>query len=484
MRLLDYLFGLVALIGLGLTSWWAVYQSPNTPVNLQARLQQNASAALEAGGFDWASVEMRGQHAVLHGQAPSADAVQAAAETVLTSSGSGGVIFGGVTIIESAVDAAPPVSPYVWRAIKTPEGGYVLTGYVPSRGTQQKLVEQATAQAAGAPVEDRMQLAAGAPGANWQGMARMVLEDLGQLDTGEASLRDTRVRLSGLSMEGPIRARLTAEIANVVAPFHGEPLIRGPALWTAQLQPGVLTLSGKVSSEAEREEIASIARQYYGGEVRDEMEVAGEPHDGWMVGVRAGLPQFSRFTRGEMAFDPEETGFSVQGEAAPSTLQYLQQDLSGLDGPYPVRLFTDSVAVPVDEISDINFRADPVAACQQAFDAVMDANPLAFVPGSAEIPRESGQTLDKLTTVAGLCAPGLVIEIGGQGPATGDRDSVTGLGMDRAEAVKEYMVSTGFDAARLTVIGYGPDQPVQSNDTEEGQAKNRPISFKVRERSE
>ncbi|RAN36593.1 OmpA family protein [Hyphomonas pacifica] len=484
MRLLDYLFGLVALIGLGVTSWWAVYQSPNTPVNLQARLQQNASAALEAGGFDWASVEMRGQRAVLHGQAPSADAVQAAAETVLTSNGAGGVIMGGVTIVESAVDAAPPVSPYIWRAIKTPEGSYVLTGYVPSRGTRLKLVEQATAQAAGASVEDRMQLAAGAPGANWQGMARMVLEDLGQLDTGEASLRDTRVRLSGLSMEGPIRARLTAEIANIVAPFKGEPLIRGPALWTAQHQPGVLILSGKVASEAEREEITGIARQYYGGEVRDEMQVAGEPHEGWMTGVRAGLPQFSRFTRGEMAFDPAETGFSVQGEASPSTLQYLQQDLSGLDGPYPVTVFADSVGMAVDEINGINFRADPLAACQQAFDAVMETSDVSFDPGTAAITRQSGPALDKLTRVAGLCAPGLEIEIGGHADATGDRDSVAGLSVDRAEAVKEYMVSTGFDAARLTVIGYGPDQPVQSNDTEEGLAKNRPISFKVRERSE
>ena len=91
MRLLDYLIGCVALIGLIFTGWWAVYQSGNTPVNLEARLEANANAALAEAGFDWAKVEMNGQRARLTGKAPSVDAVRAAAETVITSSGSGGV---------------------------------------------------------------------------------------------------------------------------------------------------------------------------------------------------------------------------------------------------------------------------------------------------------------------------------------------------------------------------------------------------------
>ena len=46
MRLLDYLIGFVALLGLIFTGWWAVYQSGNTPVNLEARLDARAEAAL------------------------------------------------------------------------------------------------------------------------------------------------------------------------------------------------------------------------------------------------------------------------------------------------------------------------------------------------------------------------------------------------------------------------------------------------------
>ena len=253
MRLLDYLFGFVALLGLVCTGWWAVYQSANTPVNLQARLEANANAALTEQGFDWAGVRMHGQRAELTGKAPSIDAIEAAAETVLTSSGSGGVLLGGVTMVQSGVGTAPPVSPYVWRAIKTHSSDYILIGHVPSRTIRADLMREAASHAGDAAVEDRMQLANGAPAANWQGMARLALERLAELESGEVRLQDKTVRLRGVSMDTATRARISADIANVTAPFRGEPFLRGPALWSAAHGQGELVLSGKVATEAERE---------------------------------------------------------------------------------------------------------------------------------------------------------------------------------------------------------------------------------------
>ncbi len=484
MRLLDYLFGFVALLGIICTGWWALYQSANTPVNLQARLEANANAALAEQGFDWAGVEMHGQRAELTGKAPSLDAVAAAAETVLTSNGPGGVLLGGVTMVESRVDTAAPVSPYTWRAIKTNSGDFILMGHAPSRRIRADLVAEAASLAGAASVDDRMQLANGAPAANWQGMARLALQSLAQLETGEVRLHDTRVRLRGISMQTATRARVAADIANVTAPFRGEPFLRGPALWSARHGDGELILSGKVASEAERAEILAIARQYYARTVRDEMQVAGDPHPGWLDGVRVGLPHFANFRTGEMAFEPEETGLSFEGEASGSTIAYLQQDLATIDGPYPVTVFTDTVQVNVDEIRDIDFEADPVAACQTAFDAVMETNKVYFETGLANISRESGLTLDKVMAVAGRCDPDLVFEVGGHTDSTGAREANISLSEARARAVRDYMVSAGFSPSRLTVIGYGPDEAVQSNDTDDGRAKNRRIGFKVRERSE
>ena len=133
MKMLDYLLAPVALAGLVATGWWGLYQSPQRPANLAVQLEQDANAALARNGYDWAHVRMNGQRAVLKGAAPSDDAAMAAAETVLHSGWGGGVILGGVTVVEVAVDPGLPVSPFVWRAQKLPDGHIILSGNVPSR---------------------------------------------------------------------------------------------------------------------------------------------------------------------------------------------------------------------------------------------------------------------------------------------------------------------------------------------------------------
>ena len=207
MRLLDHLFALVSLAGLVAMGWWGVYQSPQNAANLQMELQQKTTAALKAAGHDWAIVTMDGQRAILSGKAPTTDAVRDAALTILTADGQGGLIFGGVTQVESVADDAPPVSPFVWHAEKTPEGALVLSGHVPSRAIRK-----------------------GAPVVNWQGIARLGLHQLASLDSGDVTLEDTRLRVNGVASDKAVREAVTTEVANIAAPFQGQPLVRGASL--------------------------------------------------------------------------------------------------------------------------------------------------------------------------------------------------------------------------------------------------------------
>ena len=49
----------------------------------------------------------------------------------------------------------------------------------------------------------------------------------------------------------------------------------------------------------------------------------------------------------------------------------------------------------------------------------------------------------------------------------------------RAMSVKQYLVSHGISANRLTAKGYGESQPIASNATAAGQAKNRRVELRV-----
>ncbi len=67
--------------------------------------------------------------------------------------------------------------------------------------------------------------------------------------------------------------------------------------------------------------------------------------------------------------------------------------------------------------------------------------------------------------------------------ATGHTDSVgtdaynQRLSERRATTVKEYMVSKGVLATKITILGKGETQPVATNKTDEGRAKNRRVDI-------
>lgn len=53
------------------------------------------------------------------------------------------------------------------------------------------------------------------------------------------------------------------------------------------------------------------------------------------------------------------------------------------------------------------------------------------------------------------------------------------LSIDRANAVKIYLVNSGVNPNNLTTIGRGATEPIASNDTESGRTLNRRVEIKI-----
>jgi outer membrane protein OmpA-like peptidoglycan-associated protein len=73
--------------------------------------------------------------------------------------------------------------------------------------------------------------------------------------------------------------------------------------------------------------------------------------------------------------------------------------------------------------------------------------------------------------------PGLKIEIQGHTDNQGSADYNKDLSQRRAQTVKTYLIANGIDDSRLVAKGYGFSQPVASNDTKVGRAKNRRVEL-------
>jgi outer membrane protein OmpA-like peptidoglycan-associated protein len=103
---------------------------------------------------------------------------------------------------------------------------------------------------------------------------------------------------------------------------------------------------------------------------------------------------------------------------------------------------------------------------------------LNFVSGSTQLTPESTATVTALATILNAY-PNAAVELAGYTDSTGDVESNRKLSLDRANAVRDQLVTAGVSADRITAQGYGQDRPVASNETESGRAQNRRLELTV-----
>lgn len=99
-----------------------------------------------------------------------------------------------------------------------------------------------------------------------------------------------------------------------------------------------------------------------------------------------------------------------------------------------------------------------------------------FKTGSASLTDSAKETLAKVVRTLKDYSD-ISLEIQGHTDNVGRRSFNLKLSQKRANSVKDYLISQGIEADRLTAKGYGPDVPVASNATKAGRQQNRRISF-------
>jgi outer membrane protein OmpA-like peptidoglycan-associated protein len=74
----------------------------------------------------------------------------------------------------------------------------------------------------------------------------------------------------------------------------------------------------------------------------------------------------------------------------------------------------------------------------------------------------------------------LYIEVEGHTDNVGSKDGNYNLGLERAEAVKRYLVMQHqVPLHKINVISYGEEKPVAPNNTRAGRAQNRRVVVRV-----
>ena len=227
---------------------------------------------------------------------------------------------------------------------------------------------------------------------------------------------------------------------------------------------GKVVVAGVVPDEATRVAVVSRLRELYGAErVVDQLtlgSVVAPPQWGQHV-HRLLSPSLKQVSHGQLSVQGQT--IELKGEVGnEAQRQQIVSDMAqSLNPTYSVR---NGLRVAVRE--------------QAVVDQALANRIVEFEPGSAVLRPEGQLILNEMATALAQLR-GRRIELIGHTDSLGGRPANISLSLARAQAVKAHLVARGLPADSLSTSGMGPDQPLGSNATEEGRARNRRIEFRV-----
>lgn len=237
-----------------------------------------------------------------------------------------------------------------------------------------------------------------------------------------------------------------------------------PAVPAVAQPGGRVVASGVVPDEATRSAVIARLRELYGAErVVDQLSlgpVVAPPNWGQHM-LRLISPALKQVSHGQLSVQGQTV--DVRGEVGNEALrqQVVSELAQALNPTYSVR------------------NGLRVSAREQAMvDQALAQRTVAFEAGSAMLRPEGLQVIEEMAKAI-LQVQARRIEVIGHTDAQGHRPGNISLSLARAQAVRDQLVRLGVPADKLFTSGMGPDQPVASNDTEAGRARNRRIEFRV-----
>jgi peptidoglycan-associated lipoprotein len=141
------------------------------------------------------------------------------------------------------------------------------------------------------------------------------------------------------------------------------------------------------------------------------------------------------------------------------------------------RVRADSVRMSVQRMS-ADTAPQAVAGGLAAADSALLAEPIHFDYDKAEVRAADQAQLDRKVSVL-AAHPRLEIRIAGNCDERGSTEYNLALGERRAASAKRYLLAHGVAAARVEIVSYGKEHPLDPGHDEGAWAKNRRDDFVV-----
>ncbi|WP_319530096.1 OmpA family protein [uncultured Cohaesibacter sp.] len=452
---------------------------------VEADLTQRAEALLKDKGMDWAEISFSGRDGTLKGVEPEENEAKWAIELL--------DLEWGVRKVVDETDDLKTQSPYSWGLVREDDQVSVI-GYLPYSLTK-SLPAEIDEKIPGVTISTQVEAARGAP-SNIETVVHFSADLLSRLKRAKAFLLDDTLTITGTLEDGnaddiaqfeAVEEMIAATELNgitldfqIARPKDPEDMVQAEdsevdGFEVSRSADGV-AMVGRMPSEDIRQTIIDLANRKFGAGsvsanlvVREGEKIANLGYDEYRRAALAILQAVSRLSEGAASLTAD--GLELNGGAFYEGA--LAEVREGLNEALPagVTLNADlSVAAPGESVD--------AQECQTLLRNTLEKNTILFESGMATISSDSFGLLDNLVYTASRCTDNR-IQIEGHTDSDGDDATNQALSERRAGAVVDYLVTAGIAADRLEATGFGEAQPVASNDTPEGKAKNRRIEFVI-----
>ncbi len=451
------LIGLAAAAVLSLLCW--LVEGPL----IEKRMAESMGVALREAQVSGVGIEMDGRDLTLSGSVASVEERDRAIEAAERLSGLNQRSY-GIKVL------SPTKGRSLLTARKLPTGRLELSGPV-RQADHAELLTQAQEVFGATQVVDKTELSTSADGQAAQQLTQ-ALPFVARFKNGEAISQPGQLTLRGLAPDlasvGETRRTLEAQLPDT------ELIVALDRTWAAEDFSVTVTrigeglrLEGAVANLSQHALLMQRAEELWGrGSVDDRIVVAAiEEAPDRNRCLRSAMTRLPELQAGVLVQSAE--GLSVRGAVASTGVRdELEQRLTADCGQQEL-----DIALPV---------ALSTWECQARLNAMLVGEPIRFQTGQDLIAPASDSDLVRLAGTLKSC-PGPQLQISGHSDNVGEPSANLELSERRASAVRARLIELGIPPERVEVVGLGETQPVVSNRTPVGRAKNRRIEFTLLE---
>ena len=377
----------------------------------------------------------------------------------------------------------PVISPYITRFSLDEAGARFDSCTAGDEESRAQII--AAAVEAGIAGSPNCLLALGAPSKTWPDAVAMSIEAISDLGGGLVTISDTDIHIVARENSDQTRfERVIGDLENALPdifaldatlPVTVEESEEGPPEFSITLSPeGYAQLRGKIADELMNVTAENYAKARFGREnVHMGTLIAEGLPNGWSVRVLAGIEALSFLTNGSVTVAPDH--ITVSGNTG-------NPDASGVIS----RMLIEKLGETTQFELKVNYveALDPIAALptpEECVGRIMQATgdrKILFDPGSDILTAATQPVIDDIADALEDCfdAP---IEIAGYTDSQGREEMNLALSKNRAEAVLTALRARRVPTGSFVANGYGEENPIADNETEEGREANRRIEFRL-----